>query len=205
MFLAGKLINPITGAACTADGTREYKAGDTIPMFDIIAQICPDKNYPAGRMEGAMYAEENSGVRLLKLSPIPNEADNSIRYNPDIPLIRYAEIEFMMAEIAYNRGDLATAATILNGVRGRYFPDGDPNPVTAGNLDKYRLADEWLIEFLGEGRRRIDLVRWGMFTTEAWWDHTADGPGQEFRNRFPIPETAINAGQGKIVQNPGYN
>jgi hypothetical protein len=205
MFLEGKLINPITGAACTADGTREYKNGDTIPMVDIIAQICPDKDYPAGRMEGAMYAEENSGVRLLKLSPIPNDADNAIRFNPDVPLIRYAEIEFMLAEIAYNRGDLATAATILNGVRSRYFPDGDPNPVTAANLDKYRLADEWLIEFLGEGRRRTDLVRWGMYTTEAWWDHLADGAGQEFRNRFPIPETAINAGQGKILQNPGYN
>ncbi|MDR1624322.1 MAG: RagB/SusD family nutrient uptake outer membrane protein [Tannerellaceae bacterium] len=204
MFLAGKLVNPLTGGACTADGTREYPMGDTIPMVDIVAQISPFKDYPAGRKEGAMYAEENSGVRLMKFQPIPNEADNSIRFNPDVPLIRYAEIEFMLAEIAYNRGDLGTAATILNGVRSRYFTGSDPNPVTAGNLDKYRLADEWLIEFLGEGRRRTDLVRWGMYTTEAWWDHPADGPGQEFRNRFPISESAINAGQGKIQQNPGY-
>jgi hypothetical protein len=205
MFLAGKLVNPITGAACTADGTREYKMGDTIPMVDQIAQICPTKNYPGGRFEGAMFAEENSGVRILKFSPVPTDADNSIRFNPDIPLIRYTEIEFMLAEIAFNKGDLAKAAEILNSVRARYFTTtgGDPNPVTAGNLDKYRLADEWLIEFLCEGRRRTDLVRWNMFTTEPWWDHPADGPSKAHLNRFPIPQSEIDA-NNKLVQNPGY-
>jgi hypothetical protein len=206
MFLADKLVNPITGQACTADGTREYKMGDTIPMVDQIAQLCPDKNYPAGRFEGAMFAEENSGVRILKFSPVPNDADNSIRYNPDIPIIRYAEIEFMLAEIAFNKGDKATAADLINNVRSRYFTTtgGDLNPVTAANLDKYRLADEWLIEFLCEGHRRTDLVRWGMFTTESWWDHPADGPGKEYLNRFPIPQNAIDASKDKLKQNPGY-
>jgi hypothetical protein len=205
MFLAGKLINPVTGTACTADGTREYKAGDTIPMVDQIAQLCPDKNYPAGRFEGAMFAEENSGVRILKFSPVPNDADNSIRYNPDIPTIRYAEIEYMLAEIAFNQGDQTTAAELINAVRARYFITSDPNPVTAANLDKYRLADEWLIEFLCEGRRRTDLVRWGMFTTESWWDHPADGPGKEYLNRFPIPQSAIDASKDtELKQNPGY-
>jgi hypothetical protein len=205
MFLAGILINPVTGGVCTADGTREYKAGDTIPMVDIIAQLCPTKDYRPDRYEGAMFAEENSGVRLLKFSPVPNDADNAINFDPDVPLIRYAEIEFMLAEIAFNSDDKSEAANILNAVRARYFTTtgGDPNPVTAGNLDKYRLADEWLIEFIGEGRRRTDLIRWGMFTTEAWWDHYADGPGQEFRNRFPIPQSAMNA-NSKLVQNPGY-
>jgi hypothetical protein len=86
-----------------------------------------------------------------------------------------------------------TVADILNNVRSRYFTTtgGDPNPVTAGNLDKYRLADEWLIEFIGEGRRRTNLVRWGMFTTEAWWDHPADGPGKEYQ---PIPDSRFPNG-----------
>jgi hypothetical protein len=205
MFLAGKLVNPITGAACTADGTREYKNGDTIPMVDQIAQLCPDKEYKPARYEGAMFAEENSGVRILKFQPVPTDTDNSIRFNPDIPIIRYAEIEFMLAEIAFNNGELQEAANIINAVRSRYFTTtgGDPNPVTTGNLDKYRLADEWLIEFLCEGRRRTDLVRWNMFTTESWWDHYADGPGKEYLNRFPIPQDAINANP-KLVQNPGY-
>lgn len=204
MFLAGKLINPLTGGVCTADGTREYKQGDTIPMVDIIAQICPTKTYKPNRYEGAMFAEENSGVRLLKFSPIPNDADNATRFNPDIPIIRYAEIEFMLAEIAFNDGDKSTAAKLINDIRARYFTTtgGDPNPVP-DDFDKYRLADEWLIEFLGEGRRRTDLVRLGLYTTEPWWDHPADGPGQEYRNRFPIPQHAIDANP-KLKQNPGY-
>jgi hypothetical protein len=202
MFLYGQLINPLTGAACVADGSREYAKGDTLPMVDIIAQICPTKNYDV-RREGFYYAEENSGVRLLKFSPIPNNADNANRFNPDVPVIRFAEIRFMLAEIAFDKGDKGTAANILNSVRSRYFPNGDPNPVTAVNLDKYRLADEWLIEFIGEGRRRTDLVRWGMYTTEAWWDHPADGPGKEYLSRFPIPSYIIDA-NSKLVQNPGY-
>lgn len=202
MFLAGKLINPVTGGACTADGTREYKQGDTIPMVDIIAQICPTKTYKPARYEGAMFAEENSGVRLLKFSPIPNDADNATRFNPDIPIIRYAEIEFMLAEIAFNKGDKAGAAGIINAVRARYFNGNDPNQVPT-DFDKYRLADEWLVEFLGEGRRRTDLVRLGLYTTEAWWDHPADGPGQEYRNRFPIPKAVLDANP-KLKQNPGY-
>jgi hypothetical protein len=204
MFLAGKLINPVTGGACTADGTREYKMGDTIPMVDQIAQICPTKEYKPFRYEGAMFAEENSGVRLLKFSPIPNNADNSIRFNPDIPIIRYVEIEFMLAEIAFNKGNKSEAARIINAVRTRYFTSGDTNPVPDNSdFDKYRLADEWLVEFLGEGRRRTDLVRLGLYTTEPWWDHPADGPGEEFRNRFPIPDYIISANP-KIEQNPGY-
>jgi hypothetical protein len=204
MFLAGKLINPITGGVCTADGSRQYPKDDTVAMVDQIAQLSPVIDYKEGRKEGAMYAEENSGVRLIKFQPVTNSADNATRFNCDIPVIRLTEIQYMLAECKYHSGDKATAATLINEVRARYFVNADPNPVTAGNLDKYRLADEWLIEFLGEGRRRTDLVRWGMFTTEAWWDHPADGAGKEYLNRLPIPESAINAGQGKIKQNPGY-
>ena len=53
------------------------------------------------------------------------------------------------------------------------------------------MLDEWMIEFIGEGRRRTDLVRWDKYTTEAWWDKPADGAGKAHYNRFPIPEQAI--------------
>ncbi len=78
----------------------------------------------------------------------------------------------MLAECYYNMDRKGDAAELINKVRARNFADGkDPNPVTAANLDKYRLADEWMIEFLGESRRRTDLIRWGMYVTENWWDH----------------------------------
>ncbi|MDR2860084.1 MAG: RagB/SusD family nutrient uptake outer membrane protein, partial [Mediterranea sp.] len=215
MFLAGKLVNP-NGGACIADGSREYLKGDTLAMVDQIAQLAPDilddpatpenearPRYPNGRQEGAMYAEENSGVRLLKYSPTPTAADNALRFTPDVPVIRLTEIIYTLAECKYRKGDAAGAAQLINNIRGRYFIGGaDPNPVPA-SFDEYRLLDEWLIEFLGESRRRTDLVRWNKFTTEAWWDHPADGPGKEHFNRLPIPAHAINA-NNKLEQNPGY-
>jgi len=212
MFLQGKLINRLTGDACVADGSREYQKGDTVAMVDIIAQLAPDIppsedepngriRYPDGRKEGSIYGEENSGVRLFKLSPIPNAADNAIRYNSDWPIIRLAEIQYTLAECKFRKGDKSTAAGLINDVRKRYFEGGnDPNPVPA-TFDEYRLLDEWLIEFIGEGRRRTDLIRWNKYTTEDWWDHEADN--KPHYNRFPIPAGILGT-NSLLQQNPGY-
>ena len=98
-------------------------------------------------------------------------------------------------------GYIKQAAGLINQVRGRNFEGGaDPNPVTADNLDEYRMLDEWMIEFLGEGRRRTDLIRWDKFVTESWWDHTP--LNDKNKNLFPIPNSAISA-NNLIEQNPG--
>ena len=63
------------------------------------------------------------------------------------------------------------------------------------------LLKEWKLEFLGEGRRRTDLVRWDAYVTEDWWDHKAtNNPNL---NRFPIHYNVIGA-NNLIEQNPGY-
>jgi hypothetical protein len=150
-----------------------------------------------------MFAEENSGVRLLKYSPTPNAKDGALWKTTDVPVIRFTEIHYTLAECKYRTGDKPGAAALINNVRKRYFVGGaDTNPVPA-EFDEYRLLDEWLIEFLCEARRRSDLIRWNKFTTEAWWDHPADGPGKEYKNRFAIPEHAFSANPN-LVQNPGY-
>ena len=92
-------------------------------------------------------------------------------------------------------------AELINEVRKRNFANGiDPDPVTEANLDIYRLADEYMIEFLGEGHRRTDLIRFGLFTTESWWDHT---PTDDTKKVFCIPLEAIQ-GNPLLQQNPGY-
>ncbi|WP_028297240.1 RagB/SusD family nutrient uptake outer membrane protein [Olivibacter sitiensis] len=145
--------------------------------------------------------EENTGVRLVKV-PIPTLAENTLRWGADNPVIRLAEIYYMLAECKWRLGDQAGAATLINEVRKRNFPNQvDPNPVTVANLDKYRFLDEWSIEFLGEGRRRTDLIRWDAFTTESWWDHQPSNSNH--LKRFPVPTEAI-AGNNSLEQNPGY-
>lgn len=200
LFLMGILTNPLTGASCT--GSYDY-AGEVIELKDMIA---PFKQ--VGKRYDTVYdlpsdiysGEENSGIRVLKY-PQPNSKDQSIRWSPDWVVIRLAEIYYMLAECKFRAGDKSAAANLFNEVRKRNFAGADPDPVTAGNIDAYRILDEWGIEFLAEGRRRTDLIRWNMFTTENWWDHQASK--SEHLKRFPIPTTAMSS-SNIIVQNPGY-
>ena len=50
-----------------------------------------------------------------------------------------------------------------------------------------------MIEFLGEGRRRTDLIRWDKFVTESWWDHTPLNDKQK-----PVPDPQL----GDLGQQP---
>lgn len=193
MFYFGKMVNPISGNVCHG-GNREFKPSDTLVIVDQIARIIPKESSKDDHgNEGARWAEENSGIRLAKFSPIPPQADKALKGNPDIPVLRLAEAYYMLAECKLRQGDKGGAATLINEVRRRYFTDADPDPVTSANLDDdgYRMLDEWMVEFIGEGRRRTDLVRWNKYATEAWWDKPADN--KPHYNRFPIPEDAMNS------------
>jgi hypothetical protein len=202
MFIVGPHLSP-DGKAIL--GGEEYNK-QPLNFVDQVArfsEVGPGKKYssvaqlPSKMSEG----EENTGIRLVKV-PIPNLANNTLRWGADMPVIRLAEIYYMLAECEFRIGDKSKAVTLINEVRKRNFKDNiDLNPVTMVNIDKYRFLDEWSIEFLGEGRRRTDLIRWKAFTTENWWDHS---PSNSIHlNRFPVPNQAI-AGNNKLEQNPGY-
>ena len=178
-----------------ADGKAKYE------YFEI------DKKDLAHLTSDINSAEEASGWRLVKVNPICDgleyNGDTKTLRNPAMtPIARLTEIYYMLAECKYRLGEKQAAADLFNAVRKRNFVDGnDPNPVTAANIDKYRILDEWLIEFMGEKRRRTDLVRWDAYVTEDWWDHKATN-NPNF-NRFPIPDSSI-ASNNLLEQNPGY-
>lgn len=204
MFYFGEMINPVTGNKCRGGG-RQVNSEETLVIVDQIARIIPNEGAEADHnKEGARWGEENSGVRLAKFSPVPSLADQKLRGNPDIPVFRLAEVYYMLAECELRAGRKSEAASLINTVRARYFEGNDPDPVTSSNLDEYRMLDEWMIEFIGEGRRRTDLVRWDKYTTESWWDHPADGPSKKHYNRFPIPEQAMGSNT-LLVQEEGYS
>lgn len=206
MFLIGELTNP-NDPSKQCLGQKEY-SGKVINLVDQVARFSEvgSKYNSVAELTSTMAdGEENSGVRLVK-SPQPDLDDIQLRWNPDCPVIRLTEIYYMLAECEMRAGQKGTAAALINQVRARNFENReDPDPVTADNLDEYRMLDEWMIEFLGEGRRRTDLIRWNKFTTDAWWDHTPLGDEEQARNLnlFPIPNSAISA-NNLIKQNPGY-
>ena len=55
-------------------------------------------------------------------------------------------------------------------------------------------------EFIFEGKRRTDLIRFGEFTSGTWWDKDTSEPT---RALFPIPHIHL-ALNPNLVQNPGY-
>jgi hypothetical protein len=209
MFIVGKLINPVdTAWKCL--GARAY----TGQVVNIVDQVAPfellttdPKDYPtaASLPSDINHADESSGIRLLKRSPRPTEADYSMMFDPDIPVMRLSEFYYTLAECKMRMGDFQAAADDFNVVRKRYFPNGDPNPVTAADLQgpnaKYRVLDEWMKEFLGEARRRTDLIRWNAYVTEDWWDHKATG--NKNLRVFPISYDRLST-NSLLVQNPGY-
>lgn len=190
MFLIGKLTSPRTGQ--TVKGAKEF-AGQDITRVDCV-------DVPGGTKSHEMEGQENSGVCLVK-SPLPTDADYDLLWNPDMPIYRLTEVYYALAECKWRAGDKKGAAELINEVRKRNFANGiDPDPVP-DNFDIYRMADEWLIEFLGEGHRRTDLIRWGLWTTEDWWAHSATN--DKNKCRFPLPDKYL-AGNPLLEQNPGY-
>lgn len=205
MFLYGKLQRTSrNGTEVKCTGLYEYP-GEVIEFVDKVAQFkkVKDGEYSSvNDLPSDIYSgEENSGVRLCKL-PVPDDIDKSLAYNADFPVIRLAEIYYMLAECKYRNGDKGGAADLFNAVRKRNFENGeDPDPVTETNINKYRILDEWMIEFIGEQRRRTDLRRWGLFTTGTWWDHEATN--DDHYELFPIPQSVIST-SNILKQNPGY-
>ena len=203
MFIVGELQNTdFPEYKCL--GAREY-AGKVLNVVDQIAHISQVGNTVASLKDLTSTiadAEENSGVRVLKFSPLPNQDEFKERFNPDCPVIRLTEIYYTLAECKMRLGDKNGAADIINSIRKRNFEGGnDPDPVTAANLDKYRMLKEWMQEFLREARRRTDLIRWDAYVTEDWWDHKATN--DEKYNRYPLHQLSLGANP-LLEQNPGY-
>ncbi|WP_132051062.1 RagB/SusD family nutrient uptake outer membrane protein [Pseudocnuella soli] len=171
------------------NGTEEYN-GKPLAFVDQVGRF---SERPGGRWnEGSNVTtgEENSGVRLLKF-PWLSMTANLFQFN-SAPEIRLAEIYYSLAECKYRSGDKATAAQLLDAVRKRNFTDAAwpahsyvQNPAM---LTDNEFVDEWGREFIGEHRRRTDLVRWGKFGDE-WWAKPKDAKD---RTAFPIPSRQLN-------------
>ena len=119
----------------------------------------------------------------------------------DIPLMRLAEAYLTRAEANFRLGRDASAD--IKKLRDRAHCTKQITTVTEQDI-----IDEWAREFYLEGRRRTDLVRFGMFTTGKYlWDwkggvETGTSVAS-FYNVYPIPATDINNNEN-MSQNAGY-
>ncbi len=168
---------PATGYTFSLKGNQDL--GDTKYLFDSWAAL--------------KFTGVYSSAALPKLSP----RQSNDWPDTDIPLLRLAEAYMIQAEAKFRSGNVAGALDIINNVI-RARANADPLP----SLDEQTLLDEWSREFYYEGRRRIDLVRFGRFFGEAadvnryhWEGRMAKNDGvqnyvtgtPEYMNWFPIP------------------
>ena len=143
---------------------------------------------------GVKFTGVYSTAALPKLSPRRNKdwADT------DIPMLRLAEAYMIQAEALFRQGKKSEALNIINNVI-RARANADP----LLDLDEESLLDEWSREFWFEGRRRMDLIRFGRFfgtTADMYryhWEGRMNKPDgiqnfisgtPEYMNWFPVPD-----------------
>lgn len=156
----------------------------------------------ASRLEDG---DDNSGWMFAKY-PLYSDYEEDQQFEADYCEVRLPEIIYSLAECKLRKGDTSGAAKLLNSVRKRNYPSSDWStvlyaPEGAATLDMKEMLAEWGREFFAEGRRRIDLIRFGKFGN-AWWDKEADADNHT--EIFPFHTETLNTHTG-MKQNPGYN
>lgn len=167
--------------------------------------------------------KEDEGYRLGKYE-IKMGALGSL--SNDFPFFRYADVYLMKAECLLRTGK-SGAGELVTEVRRRNFKSTPSKAIVSdedlkkgscydygefhdgafvdeqgGNDIQFgRLLDEYGWEFAGEAHRRMDLIRFGVFTTKKWFCKTNINDAK--RVYFPIYETVLNDNPN-LKQNEGY-
>jgi hypothetical protein len=160
--------------------------------------------------DGILYNEEFPSL-ILDKGAIP------IKYGEDPAAIgsgsqldwiiyRYADVLTALSEVIVRKNGAVTqeAIDLLNTIRIR----AGITPYTAADFsDATDFLDKVLLnrgqELWWEGHRRTDLIRHGKFVEFARI-YKGSTTVQDFMTLMPIPQSAINEGKGKVIQNPGY-
>ena len=131
-------------------------------------------------------------------------------YNSIIKL-RGADIQLLKAEALAHKGDLATAASLVNEVRARVKLEALPASKT-GTEDAMleSILHERRLELALEGQRLFDLIRFGKLMEVMNGINDRDEgrlpqarPFVPDHRLMPIPQTALDK-NANLKQNPGY-
>lgn len=198
---------PVTPALYEA-----YSDGDTRRDATIINFSGEGLNFDPSARGQRQY----TGYAWKKFCPITNAAGESVvvanggdfqidNYE-DYPVIRFADVLLMAAELNLD-SNLGFAQECLDRVRERAFGD-DTHSIP---VSKTTIMDERRLELALEGQRYFDLIRQDMTTTKTAIDATDMG-GEfpvsfrtETQGWFPLPQSQILLSNGNVQQNPGWN
>lgn len=209
-----------------AKGTSEVWAGNRARK-ELVKKFFPSSDIPSGDAEDMIKAardqramfygkdrnpviEEVSvftdGYSCDKFTNVHSNGNtpNDVKFSDmDVPFMRAAEAYLTYAEAKLRLGDKQEAKRAIDMLKDRAHANKQPEYT----LDD--VCDEWAREFFFEGRRRMDLVRFGKFggNTDYNWEWKG-GVKQgtlipAYRNVFPVPTDFIVANPN-LHQNDGY-
>jgi len=193
-----------------ADGKSPVLASEEYNGLQLTFVDNIQKNKNGSTLSNMSEGEENSGVRFNKYR-LGNQVAGpggvpaiDVNYNnSDWNVYRLTWIYYAKAEALMRKnGGTATADALqlINTSKQRAYAAGTYVPYTAATLTLDELLTERGREFIFEGFRRDDMIRFGKFTTGTWWDHTASTATKAL---YPIPQQQRDLNVN-LKQNPGY-
>lgn len=153
--------------------------------------------------------DENLGFTSVKFRNVNSDGSSNdvIEFvNTDLPIMRIAEAYLTYAEASIRKNGAAgntDAAEKINALRAR------ANATQKNTYTLDEVCDEWSREFWLEGRRRMDLVRFGKFAGQSkykweWMGGTYEGNQfPSYMNIFPLPVNELS-NNPNLKQNPEY-
>ena len=202
---------------------RSQAANMVFDEYNMPAQLKDDRAILCSKVQSTKYSfkltgNQGSGDQInmyecwapLKFTGMYTTAKDPKEFVPqdkgwpdtDIPFMRIAEAYLIRGEAnaRKNGNDWSQALADVNVLRDR----ANAKLLTAADMNEETMLDEWSREFWFEGRRRIDLIRFGrFFGPEAdehqfhWEGRMAANDGDknfvsgtpEYMNWFPIPSS----------------
>jgi len=140
------------------------------------------------------------------VSRLQESFSGSAVVNKNVRLLRMGEIYLINAEAANELGQTAKALSSVNAIRARARGgvSGVVPDLTTADQGALRQAiwKERRLELAMEHDRFFDLVRTGQAgpVLRAHGKNFVEGKHE----RFPIPQTEIDASGGRLIQNPNY-
>ncbi len=216
----GTLDGPYTGRGTFLVG-YQYQANGELVTDDGFEEGDPD-GAPLNLMpevnELGPVALKQAGARVGKWEYAMGGTDNM---SNDYGVFRYADILLMKAEalwrLSSNAAD-AEALALVNQVRSTHGGieiglmtslDGPISfAIEDGSIPGGELLNERGREMAYENTRRMDLIRWGLFTDVEKWTPPIGNPSDRFETNdhtliFPIPRGQLDVNPD-LKQNDGY-
>ncbi|MEG1543756.1 MAG: RagB/SusD family nutrient uptake outer membrane protein [Tannerellaceae bacterium] len=149
-----------------------------------------------------------SGFSMMKLvQPSKNSPGYDTNTDPDVVIVRYADVLLMIAEAENEaNGPTEKAYAAVNKVRARSEMPALPTGLTKDQM-RERIRHEWRVETCFEGLHYFHMKQWKTLPKVNTMVDPMYGTKSVFKPEFyfwPLPQGEIDKANGVLVQDPAY-